>query len=77
MVLNLRASSQGINGQYNWAQAGKAVGSVNENFQVPERVQNNPELMMLTKTNYGAQYLQLIFPKLCGQMFSIYGRTKP
>lgn len=77
MVLNLRASSQGLNGQFNWAQTNKAVGSVSEGFQIPERIQNNPELMMLAKTNYGAQFLQLILPQLAGQVFTVRGHTKP
>jgi hypothetical protein len=77
LVLNLRASSQGLNGQFNWAQMNKAVGSVSEGFQIPERIQNNPELMMLSKTNYGAQFLQLILPQLAGQVFTVLGHTKP
>jgi hypothetical protein len=77
LVLNLRASSQGLNGQFNWAQNSKAVGSVSEGFQIPERIQNNPELMMLTKTNYGAQFLQLVLPQLAGQIFPVAGSTRP
>lgn len=77
MVLNLRESSQGLNGQYNWAQNSKSVGQVSEAFTIPQRVIDNPELMMLTKTNYGAMYLQLLLPLLVGQMFSVCGRTKP
>jgi hypothetical protein len=77
MCLALRASSQGLNGQYNWVQNSKAVGSVNESFTIPQRVIDNPELMMLTKTNYGAQYLELLLPQLAGQMFSVCGSTRP
>jgi hypothetical protein len=77
LVMNIRASSQGLNGQFNWAQTQKAVAGVSESFQVPERIQNNPELMMLSKTNYGAQYLELVLPFLCGQAFTVCGRTKP
>ena len=77
MVLNLRASSQGLNGQYNWAQNSKAVQGVSEGFQIPQRIIDNPDLMMLTKTNYGAQYLQLVLPLLAGMMFPVCGRTKP
>jgi len=77
LVLNLRASSQGINGQWNWAQNSKGVGSVSEGFQIPERISANPELMMLTKTNYGAMYLQLILPQLMGQVYSVCGWTHP
>ncbi len=77
LVLNLRASSQGLNGQYNFAQNTKAVGAVSEGFQIPQRIIDNPELMMLTKTQYGARYLELVLPQLCGQVFSVCGRTKP
>lgn len=77
MVLNLRASSQGLNGQYNWAQTQKAAAGVSESFQLPQRIIDNPELMMLTKTNYGAQYLQMILPLLTGQMFAVCGTTRP
>ena len=77
LVLNLRASSQGLNGQYNFLQNTKAVGAVSEGFQIPQRIIDNPELMMLTKTQYGARYLELVLPQLCGQVFSVHGRTKP
>lgn len=77
LVLNIRASSQGLNGQYNWAQNSKSVGSVSESFTIPERIINNPELMQYTKTNYGAQYLQLVLPLLTGQVFSVCGGTHP
>lgn len=77
MVMNLRASSQGINGQYNWAQNSKSVGSVSESFSIPERISNNPALMAYTKTNYGAQYLNLLWPVLLGQVFAISGTTQP
>lgn len=77
LVLALRASSQGLNGQYNWAQNSKAVGSVNEAFQIPQRLIDNPDFMAYAKTNYGAQYLNILWPYLCGQMFSVAGRTKP
>ena len=75
MVLSLRASSQGLNGQWNWAQAGKSVGSLNETFEIPQRIKDNPDFMAYYKTNYGAQYMNLLWPQLCGQMFQIQGRT--
>lgn len=77
MVLNLRASSQGLNGQYNWIQTNKSVGSVSEGFSIPQRILDNPEFAMLSKTNYGAQYLLLILPQLSGQVFSVCGSTRP
>ena len=77
MVMTLRASSQGINGQFNFLQGSKGVGSVSESFSIPQRVLDNPSLAILAKTNYGAQYLMLILPKLAGQMFNLYDPTNP
>lgn len=77
LVLNLRASSQGLNGQWNWAQSSKGVGSVNESFEIPERIKNNPLLMAYYKTNYGAQYINLLLPVLMGQAFTVCGTTLP
>lgn len=77
LVLNIRASTQGLNGQYNWAQNSKAVSGVAEAFTIPDRIANNPDFMQYTKTNYGAQYLNLLWPKLSGVMFTVCGRTLP
>ena len=77
LVLNLRASSQGINGQWNWAQNTKSAGAVSEGFEIPERIKNNPEWMAYYKTHYGAQFMNYCLPQLCGQTFTVYGGTKP
>lgn len=76
LVMNLRASSQGISGQFSWLQQSKSVSSVSESFTIPERIQKNPSLALLTKTNYGAQYLAMILPSLCGQIFTVEGGTR-
>lgn len=75
MVLSLRAANQGLSGQYPWVQQSKGVGSVNESFAIPQRIMDNPEFAMLTKTYYGAKYLFLVLPALSGQMFAVCGRT--
>jgi hypothetical protein len=77
LVMNLRASSQGLSGQYSWAQTSKSVGSVSESFQIPERLMNNPDFLQYTKTYYGAMYINLLWPQLAGNMFSVLGHTKP
>lgn len=77
LVMNLRASSQGIAGQYGWLQSGKSVGSVSESFSIPQRILDNPEFAMLSKTNYGAQFLMLILPQLSGNIFTVCGGTRP
>lgn len=77
LVTDLRMSSQGISGQYNWLESSKSVGSVSEGFSIPQRILDNPEFAMLSKTNYGAKYLQLLLPQLMGQIFIAPGRTLP
>lgn len=76
LVMNLRSSSQGINGQFNFLEQGKSVGSVNQSFAIPQRVLDNPDWSVLMKTNYGAQYLQLVLPQLAGHMYSVAGTTQ-
>jgi hypothetical protein len=75
LVMNLRASSQGISGQFSWLQSSKGVGSVSEGISIPQRILDNPEFSALSKTNYGLQYLMQILPLLTGQMFTVKGRT--
>lgn len=77
LVMDLRASSQGINGQFAFLEQSKSVGSVSQSFAIPQRVLDNPDWAMLMKTNYGAQFLQLIIPQLAGQIYSVVGSTRP
>jgi len=75
LVMDLRASAQGLSGSYSWLTASKAVGSVSESYSIPQRILDNPALSMLTRTNYGAKYVLLIFPLLVGQAFIVCGST--
>lgn len=77
LVMNLRASSQGIAGSYSWLQTSKSVGSVSESFQIPQYILDNPLLSMYAKTTYGAQFLMYMIPKLTGTMFGTPRRTNP
>jgi hypothetical protein len=77
LVLNIRSSTQGINGQYNFLQQSKSVGPLSEAFAIPQRILDNPELAMLCKTNYGSMFVQLILPQLTGAVFTAFGTTKP
>ena len=77
MVMSLRASSQGISGQYDWLVSSKGVGSVSTGISIPQRIMDNPELAMLSQTPYGAKYLMIVIPQLSGQMFTVEGTTLP
>lgn len=73
LVMNLRASSQGIAGQMQWLEQAKAVGSISVSQAIPQRLLDNPEFSILASTRYGTQYLAMILPYLTGQMFSVNG----
>lgn len=76
MCMELRAATQGINGQFTWAMNSRAVGNVSEGITIPQRIIDNPEWMYFTKTNYGAEYLSLVLPQFSGQVFTVCGRTR-
>lgn len=77
LVMDLRASSQGISGQFSWTEQSKSVGNVAQAFAIPQRILDNALWSLYTQTTYGAQYLQLILPSLSGQVFISYGSTRP
>lgn len=77
LVTDLRMASQGLNGQYNWAEQSKSVGSVSQAFAIPQKILDNPYFSMLARTNYGAKYLELLIPQLAGAVFPTAGRTLP
>jgi len=77
LVTNLRASSQGINGQWAFLEQSKSVGALSQSFAIPQRILDDPYFSVFTTTNYGMQYLQMILPQLCGQVFTVVGSTRP
>lgn len=76
LVMNIRASSQGISGNYPWMTTSKSVGSVSQGMTIPQRILDNPEYAWLSQTNYGTQYLMMILPQLTGQIFMVPGTTR-
>ncbi len=77
LVMSIRASSQGLGGQFAFLENSKSVGSVSEGISIPQRILDNPEFSYLCKTNYGTKYLMLVLPALSGQMFVVTRCTLP
>lgn len=77
LVEKLLASAEGLASQYNWLTASKSVGSMQEAFQIPERIAKDPFLASLSKTRYGARYLEIITPLLVGNVFTSFRQTLP
>lgn len=77
LVMNLRSSSQGINGQFSWLETSKSVSGVSTSQQIPAEIAEDPKYAYLTKTNYGTQYLLMILDQMVGNMFVVEGATRP
>lgn len=77
LVVNLTNSSQGLSGQFAWLVSSKSVGNVSVGMTIPDYILSQPLLAMLSRTTYGAQYLELILPLITGHTFAVPGRTLP
>ena len=77
LVTAIRASSAGLNGQFAGLTQSKGVGNVNEAYVIPDRVKNSPFLMGLYSTNYGAQYVTQLWPRVTGHVMTVRGGTTP
>lgn len=77
LVKSIRASSSGLAAQYAGNTQNKSVGNVSEAYVMPPKVQNNAFLSELYTTPYGALYVQMIWPKLVGNVMTVCGRTTP
>lgn len=75
LVMDLRASSQGVFGQFAWSKTSKSVGSVSEGQAVPQLILDNPSFAIYASTTYGVKYISLIYPQLIGNTFTVWGRS--
>jgi len=55
----------------------KGVGGISESYVWPQSVTDNPMLFQFTQTAYGRQYLQMLMPKLVGNVVSIFQCWSP
>jgi len=77
LVTNLSASNTGLAGKGEWLTKSKMVGNVSESYDIPKRILNSPFLSKLSKTTYGAQFLELMSPSLVGNVSFAIGDTLP
>lgn len=77
LVSNIKNSSQGLSSQYEGIISSKSVSSVSASYSMPDSIAQDPALSMYLKTNYGAKYIEIIYPLLLGSMFVTQGRTTP
>jgi len=71
------AGGTGLFGKDDWLTRAKSVGDVSQTFDIPKRVLNSPFLAKLSKTTYGAQFLELVSPQLIANMAPFHRYTLP
>ena len=59
------------------AVASKTVGPVSETFQWPESITGDPMLFQFVRSPYGEMYLQMLTPKLVGNVGLVMGENLP
>lgn len=77
LVMNLRASAQGISGNYDWLSTSKGVGSVSTSYSIPDEVSRDPLYAIYAKTSYGIKYFQKIYSLRGVTIFTASGATLP
>lgn len=77
LVLDIKTSLQGINGNSQYPVSSRSVGSVSESYAIPQAYLDSPVLSYFSKTNYGLKYLSMVQPNLMGNIVAVEGWTTP
>lgn len=77
LCVNAQASGAGLGGQSEWVRNSKTAGDVTDSFSIPDRVLRSPFLSKISRTTYGAQFLELVAPSLVANFQSYHRCTLP
>lgn len=77
LAYDLRTSKQGVNSLGSFNTERRRVGNVEEQYYIPKKLVDNPIYSFYTKTGYGMKYLNMVLPKLTGNMALLEGTTTP
>jgi len=77
LVNDIRASQAGISGTGSFPVASRSVGSVSEAYGIPDAYMKNPVFSFYTQSSYGLKYLNMVLPRLVGNVVSVEGGTRP
>lgn len=77
LVERLRAAGEGVRSQFSWLIEDKGVADVKVKYSIPPNILKNPFLASISTTRYGARYLEIVTPLLCGNMMTMHRRTIP
>lgn len=73
--LSAKSTNQGLKSTGSGIVQSKTVGQVSLAYQWPESIINSPALFQLLRTPYGEKYLQIIAPRLVGNILVVSGNN--
>lgn len=77
LVERLLAAGEGMKSRFRWLVTSVTAGDLSESYQIPESILESPFLSSISKTRYGARYLEIISPLLIGNMQTYFRQTPP
>lgn len=77
LVERMLAAGEGLRSRFNWMVTSKSVGDLSEGFAIPDNIMQSSFLASLSKTRYGARYLEIISPLLIGNTLTTFRQTPP
>lgn len=77
LCVDLRIAQQGVQSKPDQTVTGRTVGSVSEQYAIPDRIKESIILNPLMQTGYGQKYLSLIAGNLIGNVTTVAGWTTP
>ena len=77
LVQNIGAAAEGLASTYGWLTGAKSVDGLSQTFVIPQRIQDDPFLALLSTTVYGANYLRIVMPFMVGHVTALPRQTNP
>lgn len=77
LVNDIRASKGGIEAFGSFTVTSRSVGNVSESYGVPDAYMRDPVYAFYTQSPYGLKYLNMILPRLVGNIGIVCGWTNP
>lgn len=77
LVHDLRAAQGGVSAGIVGNVSSRSVGNVSESYAIPDAWRKSPILQFYTTSQYGLKYLNMVLPRLSGNVQSVHGTTRP
>jgi hypothetical protein len=77
LVNDLKAAKGGVNASAFMLATGRTVGSVSEQYSIPQFLVDSPMFAFYAQSAYGMKYMSLIGPSLIGNVGVVFGATLP